>query len=281
MKKMHTIVIVLILMAATFAGCTPQNSAEAETAATEPAASSASLEESAPIEETAAAEDLSGHSLMIYCGAGMKKPFQEIADTFMQETGCDVQVNFANAAQIQSQINTAQEGDLFIAGSAEEVKPVQDNVTASEDLVKHIPVLVVQTGNPKGITGLSDLTGDGIGVVFGDAGATPIGKISDKALEDLGISDQVDVLARAATAPEIMNALAMGQCDAAILWKENAGKEGIEIVPTGDLDKYVKTVPAASLSFNTDREALDAFLAYLNSNGAKDIWIQYGYEILN
>jgi molybdate transport system substrate-binding protein len=52
-------------------------------------------------------------------------------------------------------------------------------------------------------------------------------------------------------------------------------------VPTGDLDKYVKTVPAASLSFNTDREALDAFLAYLNSNGAKDIWIQYGYEILN
>ena len=204
MKKIYTIVIVLILTTAIFAGCTPQNPDAAQTAADAPAVESASLQASdsaeAELEEKDAGEDLTGHSLMIYCGAGMKKPFQEIADTFMKDTGCDVRVNFANAAQIQSQINTAQEGDLFIAGSAEEVKPVQDNVTASEDLVKHIPVLVVQTGNPKGITGLSDLTGEGIGVVFGDAEATPIGKISDKALEDLGITDQVDVLARAATA---------------------------------------------------------------------------------
>ena len=32
--------------------------------------------------------DLTGHTLMIYCGAGMTKPFQEIADSFKAATGC-------------------------------------------------------------------------------------------------------------------------------------------------------------------------------------------------
>ena len=31
--------------------------------------------------------DLTGHTLMIYCGAGMTKPFQEIADSFKAATG--------------------------------------------------------------------------------------------------------------------------------------------------------------------------------------------------
>jgi molybdate transport system substrate-binding protein len=79
----------------------------------------------------------------------MTKPFTEISDAFKAATGCTMQVTFANAGQIQSQIGVAQEGDLFIAGSAEEVKPVDDYVKASVNMVKHIPVLAVAAGNPK------------------------------------------------------------------------------------------------------------------------------------
>ena len=32
--------------------------------------------------------DLTSHTLMIYCGAGMAAPFQEIADAFKDATGC-------------------------------------------------------------------------------------------------------------------------------------------------------------------------------------------------
>lgn len=53
-------------------------------------------------EQTAAAS-LEGKSLNIYCGAGMTKPFQEIADAFKAETGCEMNIAFANAAQIQTQ----------------------------------------------------------------------------------------------------------------------------------------------------------------------------------
>lgn len=225
-------------------------------------------------------KSLDGQTLFVYCGAGMTKPFGEIADQFKAETGCDIQVVYANAAQIQNQIQTTGEGDLFIAGSADELKPVQDKVIESIDLVKHIPVLAVKSGNPLGITGLNDLTGAGVEVVLGDGEATPIGKIANKALTDLGILNNVNVVARAATAPEIANALSVDECNAIIVWKENVPANA-EIVNTPDLNAYVKTVPAAKLSSSANTEALAAFMTYLDSDPVKTIWEKNGYEVLN
>ena len=60
-------------------------------------------EQKAERPEQTAAASLEGKSLNIYCGAGMTKPFQEIADAFKAETGCEMNIAFANAAQIQTQ----------------------------------------------------------------------------------------------------------------------------------------------------------------------------------
>ena len=224
--------------------------------------------------------DLTGHTLMIYCGAGMTDPFQEIADAFKSDTGCEMNVTYANAGQIQSQITTSEEGDMFVAGSGDELKPVESYVEAKKDLVKHIPVLAVQGKNPKSITGLADLAGEGVTLIMGDVDATPIGKIAKKALTDAGIFDQVQIVATTATAPQMSTALAAGEADAAIVWKENCNDKGVEIVDTRDLDPYIKTIPAASLSCSSDKDALDAFNKYLNSDAATEIWVKYGYEIV-
>ncbi len=145
--------------------------------------------------------DLTGHTLMIYCGAGMTKPFQEIADSFKAATSCEMNVTYANAGQIQSQITTSEEGDMFIAGSAEELKPVESYVSESKALVKHIPVLAVQSGNPKNITSLAGLAEEGVSLIIGDIDSTPIGKIAKKALTDAGIFDKVQIEASTATVP--------------------------------------------------------------------------------
>ena len=78
---------------------------------------------------SAQTKTLEGKTLNIYCGAGMTDPFQKIADEFKTETGCEMVITFANAAQIQTQIKTTEEGDFFIAGSKEETKPVEEYVT--------------------------------------------------------------------------------------------------------------------------------------------------------
>ncbi|MGI5962931.1 MAG: molybdate ABC transporter substrate-binding protein [Lawsonibacter sp.] len=223
---------------------------------------------------------MSGSTLMIYCGAGMQQPFQEIANEFQAQTGCEMNVTFANAAQIQTQISQSKEGDFFIAGSADEIKPVSDFISSSVDLVKHIPVLAVASGNPKEITGIADLARTDVTTVIGDPESTPIGKIAKKAFSDFGIETSVNLAATTTTAPQLATVITMGEADAAIIWKENCQAEGVEICPTSDLDSYTKTVPAARLTFSEDSKAADAFAAFLATDTANEIWMAYGYELV-
>ena len=222
---------------------------------------------------------LEGKSLMIYCGAGMKQPFAEISDNFKAATGADVQVTYGNAAQIVSQITTTDQGDLFIAGAEGELAPLQekDYVSDSKKLVKHIPVIAVPKGNPAGIQSIADL--GKVKLIAGDAEATPIGKIADAVLKDAGLSESANIVARTTTAPEMITALSTGECDAAVVWKENAAKsEDVEILDLEGMDKYIKVIPAASLSCSTNDEALAEFLEYLDSDEAAAVWTKYGYE---
>ena len=262
MKKRYFILVLTMILILAFAGCgkTSVNTGK---------------------DTSKKAANLKGKTLHIYCGAGMTNPFTEIAEAFKAETGCEMNVTYENAAQIQSQINTAKEGDIFIAGSEDELKPVSTYVAKSKNLVKHIPVLAVASGNPKSINGLSDLTKDGVTLIIGDTESTPIGKIAKKALGDLSIFNKVKILATTTTAPQMPSAVASGQVDSAIVWKENCNVKGVEIVKTTDLDKYVKTIPAAALNCTANQEAVDAFMSYLDTDGAKQIWAKHGYEKVN
>lgn len=239
--------------------------------------------EAAPEEQPAQEETtatLEGAELNIYCGAGMTDPFQEIAAAFREETGCTVNVTYANAAQIQTQITTTEEGDFFIAGSANELEPVADYVESQVDLVKHIPVLAVPADNPKNITGLADLANVDR-LLIGDPEATPIGKVAQQALTKAGLWEILSssgVITTTTTAPQISTALANGEGDAGIVWKENVTDDGAVIVDTADLDPYVKTIPAATLTCAANADAVAAFSDFLQTDTAWDIWADYGYE---
>lgn len=279
-KKTLAVLLAAALGASMLWGCGKGNDAGASAPPASTTAESTDSSTASGTDSGIQLPDLTGHTLMIYCGAGMTKPFQEIADAFKSHTGCEMNVTYANAGQIQSQITTSEEGDLFIAGSGDELKPVESYVEGKKELVKHMPVLAVQSGNPKNITGLADLTGDGVTLIMGDVDSTPIGKIAKKAMTDAGIFDQVQIEATTATAPQMSTALAAKEADAAIVWKENCDAQDVEIVNTTDLDPYIKTIPAASLSCAADKDALEAFNQYLDMDTAKEIWVKYGYEIV-
>lgn len=225
-----------------------------------------------------AAADLSGKTLNIYCGAGMAEPFKKIAQNFQDETGCVMNVTYANAAQIQTQINESKSGDLWIAGSGDEAKRVAEAATKSTDLVKHIPVLVVPSSNPAKVSALADLANVD-SLLIGDPESVAIGKVAKKALDDAGLWESLQgKITTTTTAPQISNALASGQGDAGIVWKENM-VDGVVSVADDEMGKYVKTIPAVELSYAQDRDALDAFMAYLDGDEAKSVWTAAGYEI--
>lgn len=260
-------VLVAALAAFSLAGCSSGDQASSSSGAS---ASSA----------TDQVESLEGAELDIYCGAGMTDAFEKIASAFEDESGCKVNVTYANAAQIQTQITTTETGDFFIAGSSDELAPVGSYVAEQVDLVKHIPVLAVPKDNPKNITCLADLS-ECERFLTGDPDSTPIGKIAKNAMTKAGVWDTLmnaGAITTTTTAPQISTALANGEGDAGIVWKENVTSDGAVIVDTADLDAFVKTIPSARLTCSTNTDSADAFAQFLQTDTAWDIWAEFGYE---
>ena len=190
------------------------------------------------------------------------------------------EVTYANAAQIQTQINTTESGDFFISGSAEELKPVEGFVKSSTDLVKHIPVLVVQKGNPLNITKIPDLANCSM-FLTGDPESTPIGKIAKNIMTNAGVWNSMMAdgkISTTTTAPQIAAALAQGEGDAGIVWKENVNSDKVQIVECEPMTKAIKVIPAALLTTCADEEAATAFSNFLQTDTAWKIWSKYGYE---
>ena len=46
------------------------------------------------------------------------------------------------------------------------------------------------------------------------------------------------------------------------------------------MDAYVKTIPAARLSFSDGDQAADVFGDFLATDTAREIWTSFGYELV-
>lgn len=221
--------------------------------------------------------------LLVYCGAGLRKPMEEIAAMFQEETGNIVQFSFGGSAQCIGQILTVNKGDVFLPGDVAELEELikKDKIDRQKPVVLHIPVLAVPAGNPAGITGIKDLAKPGVKVVLGDPKANPIGKLADQMLKDHGIYEQVapNVVARAATVNELFAYLALRQADVAVIWEDNlVGNNKIDLVQTADFDRYIKTVPVVSLKCAANPQAANEFVEFVASKKAMAVWEKHGFK---
>ena len=224
-------------------------------------------------------------TLMIYSGAGLRKPVNELGKLFEQQEGIKVTFNYAGSAHLTSQILLTEKGDVILPGDVAELQPLRDKGMVAEEinLLYHVPVLVVPKGNPANIKSLSDLARPEVKVALGDSKANPIGKVADKALTKANLLEKVNqnVVTRTATVNELMVYLSMGQADAAIIWEENTHgmQDKVEVVPgVSELDDLVKVVPAGVLKCSAHPELAQKFAAFAASEEGKGIWEKWGFR---
>jgi molybdate transport system substrate-binding protein len=261
------VVVVVVLIGAT-GGCRPGD-ADLAVAGQEPGAE--------PERESR------GEELLVYCGAGLRIPMEEIARMFQEETGIMVQFSYGGSAQCVGQILLVEKGDVFLPGDVDELRELneKDKIDRQKPVVLHIPALAVPADNPAEITGLEDLARAGVKVVLGDPEANPIGKIADKVLKEYGLFESVEpnIVARTATVNELFTYLALGQADAAVIWEDNlVGKEDIKMVHASELEHYIKTVPVVSLKCSANPEAANRFVDFVAGEKAMAIWEKSGFK---
>ncbi|BCV21661.1 molybdate ABC transporter substrate-binding protein [Moorella sp. Hama-1] len=230
------------------------------------------------------AGNAAGRSLVVYSGAGLKNPVEEIGAAFQAQTGLKLTYTFGGAAQLNNQILLSKQGDVYLPGDIAELKPVKekDLVAWEKNVVYHIPVLAVPKGNPAGIHRLADLGRPGVKVALGDPQANPIGKLADQLLQKHGLLETVNknVVVRTPTANELVVYLSTRQADAAVIWEENyqGAKDKLEVVPVPELKDYVKTVPVAVLSCSQEKATARQLAEFFTSPAAYQIWQKWGYK---
>lgn len=224
----------------------------------------------------------SGKSLFVYSGAGLKAPMQEIGWLFENQTGIKVDITYAGSGALISQMNLTHKGDLFIPGGTADFQNAKKRglVTGDPELLAyHIPVIVVQKGNPKNIQSLKDLATPGLKVALGDFNATAIGRSSDQMFAKLNITDDVakNVVVRTSTVNEIATAMISSQVDAAVITHDMVNKDKMDMIEIPVSDNSILIIPIGVTSFSNDPDTASAFVKFVSSDAGKKIFVDHGF----
>lgn len=224
----------------------------------------------------------SSESIMVYSGAGLRKPMDKIGSLFENEYGIQVQYNYAGSQTLLSQIELNKEGDVYMPGATLYINKAENKgfIGETRRVAYHTPVISVPEGNPEGITGLMDLTRSDISVVLGDAEAAACGKIANKVLEKNGIFEAVDknVVNRTATANELAVYIAEKQADAAMCWKADLYglEDKTDIIMIPEENNIIKIIPIGTLTFSEKKDKARTFVEFVGEEG-RSIFEEYGF----
>jgi molybdate transport system substrate-binding protein len=222
-------------------------------------------------------------SLLVYCGAGMKKPMDELGSQFEQEYGVKVICNYAGSGHLLNQMELAEEGDIYQPGAMHYFDIARESgfIDYEKSVAYHVPVVAVPKGNPANITGLDDLANPGVRVALGDPRACAIGKLGDRILEKNDIRDAVEAntIVRGATVNALILYASRGDVDAAITWKETVlvAPDETEAIGVPESENIIQTIPIGTLTFSENKESAEEFVDFVTSDYGKAVYEKYGF----
>ena len=230
----------------------------------------------------------SAGEILVYAGAGLMKPLQELREKFELKHDCHVSVHYGGSGEIFGLMQTGKKCDVFIPGAKQYTqKALQEGWIVEEsikDLVLHIPAIAVPKSNPAEIESLQDLASPGAELALGDPRACAIGNVAVQILKNKGIYEKArkNTKVFGPTVNQLLMYVATAQVDCSIIWADltELNKQGnkiktIEIQPDYNV---VKTIPSAITKKSRDNELARKLNSYLGSEEAMKTWEKWGFK---
>ncbi|HPI98473.1 MAG TPA: molybdate ABC transporter substrate-binding protein [Synergistales bacterium] len=227
--------------------------------------------------------------LLIYCGAGLMKPMDELYPMFQEKHDCQVRMIYAGSGELFGMIATRQNGDVYIPGAEKYTKDALEKGMVVEKgtatICYHVPVILTPKGNPGNITCLEDLAKEGLRLALADSKAAAIGKTGDQMLAKNGLKEAVEknVVARPSTTNQLLIYAATGQVDATIAWEDQStwaqSKGKVEIIHIETAKNIIKTIPASVVSYSKRPEMAQEFIEFITSEEGRQVWKKWGFPL--
>ncbi|HEY8503216.1 MAG TPA: molybdate ABC transporter substrate-binding protein, partial [Gemmataceae bacterium] len=211
-----------------------------------------------------------GKPLVVYCAAGLQKPMRAIAAEYEREFGQRVELQFAGSNVVLANLSVARVGDLFVPADESYIRTAREKGLLAEVLPVAVmrAVLLVPSGNPKGIRKLDDLWQKDVQLAQANPDAAAIGKGTRELFTRLGLWEKLakQTVTYTGTVHDAANTVKTGAVDAAIVWDTTAFLyPGQEVVRLPELAEVKGEVNAAVLNFSEVPTAALRFARYVTA----------------
>jgi len=226
--------------------------------------------------------------LIGFVGAASKPPTTEAKEVFEKANpNIVVDISFGGSGTLLNQMTLEETGDFYMPGSNDYMEKAEQKeavVPETRKIVAYlVPMICVQSGNPKNIRSLKDLTRRGIVVGLAKSGAVCLGDVSDEILQSAGLENQVkkNVLTYAGSCDQTQQLVQLGEVDAVIGWDafKHWAPDDIDVVPIAREHLRVRNIPIAVSAYSKNREAVEKFIDFLTSEEGKAIYTKHGYSV--
>jgi molybdate transport system substrate-binding protein len=219
-------------------------------------------------------------TITVFAGSSLTDAFKKAGDELrLRNPGTDFIFNFGSSSTLATQITSGAPSDIFASADDTNMRKIVEarlNESPPALFVANRLQIAVATGNPKHISGLTDLAKPELVVVLA-APVVPAGKYALDALQKAGVtvtpaSQEVDVRA-------VLNKVALGEADAGIVYVTDVKSAGARVsgVEIPEQQQVIARYPIAVIKDTRNPRLARAFVDYLLSEDGQRLLSEFGF----
>ena len=232
---------------------------------------------------------LNGQEVNLAAAASLKNVYDEkLIPMFQQKyPGVKVTPTYASSGDLQSQIENGLEADVFMSAANKQMNALANKSLINNDtnvqFLENKVVLIVPKDSSANISSFDDLKKVNGTIAIGDPASVPAGQYGKEVLTNLGIWNATESkMSLGTSVTAVLNQVAEGSADCGIVYATDAkSNDKVKVVceaPEGSLKTPV-IYPVAELKNPKHPEAAKAFMEFLKTKEAKDVFVEYGFTI--
>ena len=222
--------------------------------------------------------------ILVFAAASTTDVMQRLGDVFSRQHQVKVSFNFGGSTALSSQIIRGAPADAFIAAGQQPMGELKQRGLLESGsriaLLTNDLVIVMPASGASPAANTVELLNQAKRIVIADPALAPAGGYTQVALMNMGLWDKLlPKLVYGADVRTTLGYVESGNVDAAIVYATDVrGAKGLRIMASIPSNLYPTILyPGAVLKNSAHKETAQAFLTFLGSAQAADIFREYGF----
>ena len=241
--------------------------------------------------------------LVVFAAASMTETLTQIAEMYKEVApNVNITYNFDSSGKLLTQISEGADCDLFISAAPKQMNAMDGSLIDDKDknpdgldlivtdsrinLLENKVTLAVPEGNPKDIESFDQLaellkSGD-VMLAIGNSDV-PVGQYTQKIFAYYGLDEAAlaDSLTYGNNVKEVTTQVSEASTDCGIIYATDACSAGLTVVDSATAEMCGQVIYPAAVLKGEKEEAAQAFLDYLQTADAMEVFESVGFSPAN